>query len=81
MSPEQQITDSSEAGDVSFESKIMDHNYDQIGIRATANPYHFDIKNLLSQYLKKNNTMHNTVGKILQSKNILAIQAGLWMRG
>ena len=43
----------------------MDHNYDQIGIRTPQNPYHFDIKNLLSQHLKKNNTMHNTVGKIL----------------
>jgi len=44
-------------------------------------PFHLDVKNVLTEFLKKTNSMHNTVSKILQSKNTLAIDVYSWLRG
>lgn len=44
----------SEAGDVSFESKGIEQEYDQICLKVCLHPLHFVVKNLLSQHFKKN---------------------------
>ena len=74
--------DESSIGEVSFESKSCeDHNYDQVGIRTDQSPYHLEVKEVLTEHLRKTNSMHNTVSKILQSRNTLAINAVSWLRG
>lgn len=44
----------SEVGDVSFESKGIEQEYDQICLKVSLHPLHFVIKNLLATHFKKN---------------------------
>ena len=75
-------TVSDEPGDVSFESqKILDFNYDQIGIKTKQNIYHKEVKNLLLDFKKKNSINQNKTSKILKGKNILGIEAAIWVKG
>ena len=75
-------TVSDEPGDVSFESqKILDFNYDLIGIKTKQNTYHDEVKNLLLDFRKKNPINLSKTTKILKGKNILAIEAAIWVKG
>ena len=69
----------SEAGDVSFESKNIEQEYDQICLKVCLHPLHFVVKNLLATHFKKNGGgSDHQVGNIMQSKACLAVNATLW---
>ena len=64
----------SELGDVSFESKTNKDNFDQVGVRSLMNMYHFDVYNLISNYMKKiSSYASSTREQIIQNKNVLSI--------
>ena len=69
----------SEAGDVSFESKGIEQDFDQICLKVSIHPLHFVVKNLLQQYFKRNGGgSSDHVGRMLQSKSSVAINVTLW---
>lgn len=69
----------SEAGDVSFESKGIEQDYDQICLKVHLHPLHHVIRSLLETHFKKNGGgTDQSVSKILQSKSTLAINCSLW---
>lgn len=71
---------SDEAGDVSFESqKILDFNYDVVGIKDKHNTYHNEVKIQLQGFLQENK--ENKPGKVLKGRNILAIEVAIWVKG
>lgn len=70
---------SDQAGDVSFESKFIEQDYDQICLKVHLHPLHHVAKSLLSDHFKKNGGgTEQSLGKILQSKSTLAINVTLW---
>lgn len=67
------------AGDVSFESKGIEQDYDQICLKVNLHPLHHVARNLLNDHFAQNGgSTEQSVAKILQSKNTLAINVMLW---
>lgn len=60
-------------GDVSFESKGLELNFDQVLIKVCLHELHLPVKNALKRYFEQAKVPHTGVSKILQDANTLAI--------
>lgn len=64
---------------MSFESKGIEQDFDQICLKVAIHPLHFVVKNLLATQFKKHGGGSTaSVGKILQNKTSLALNMTLW---